>query len=92
MLDHTGHAVLLQEASGEEESAAQGGGAVCVKSFALVHGEVVRGGGGASEQPADVRGGPAADSRARHRLVVSPVDGLGPDQRMNVRPGCERTR
>ena len=73
VLDHTGHAVLVLEVGGEAEVAAQGGGAVRVSGFSHVHSKRGIWGRKVVDQPADLWRRPAADSGARHRLVVRAV-------------------
>lgn len=87
--DHAGHVVLILQKGGEAQAAAQGGGAVRVSGFRLVHGERVTWGGAAAHQPADLRPRPGADGRARHRLVVRAVYDLLMVQHLDLRPNCE---
>lgn len=88
MLDHTGHAVLVLEVGGEAEVAAQGGGAVRVSGFSHVHSKRGIWGRKVVDQPADLRRRLAADSGARHRLVLRAVYGLCAHQDMDIRPNC----
>lgn len=73
MTDHTGHAVFILQVGGESEGAGQGGGPVRVSRGVQVDSKRVIWSWEASDQPANLRRGPASDGGARHRLILGAV-------------------
>lgn len=89
--DRTGHAVLVLQVGGESEGAGQGGSPVGVGGGVHVHSKGVTWSGEASDRPANLRRGPAADGGARHRLIVGTVYRRCRQLDLDVRPSCERS-
>lgn len=87
--DRTGHAVLILQVGGESEGAGQGGSPIRVGGGVHVDSKRVIWSGEASDRPANVRRGPAADGGARHRLIVGTVYPLCRQLDLDVRPSCE---
>lgn len=89
MIDGAGHAVLILQVGGEAEGADRGGGPVRVSSV-LHDSKGVIWCREASDQPDNLRWRPAADGRARHRLIVGAVYRLCRQLDLDIRPSCKR--